>query len=373
MPFKLSKPIKAFLYFLGTAVLTYILHFPFRLLEDAIQEFITDYITRTFAVPLTTFIVYGGAFAIAILIIWGAYSIGVIVERQKEGIGKLIKTSRESKVSGDNLQELDRLTTLLSELDKRVIELKNKAVGHNWVRKTPKDFRETVKIMANGMNMVKYKDWDKYEKEIKKKTIGRRKYVRGRDDMVDIWEALMPLLTREFKEEDFDIISNSLDGTDLGIKKFKENDNKYLHTYKKIFEIESVNSNKKLNGLVYEYIKRSYNMGNFINIIESLLKWLGYDLLPPEFISDGAINPYIKVDKYKDDMLIKIKQRINEIKNKELVDTTPTIEVKPINEHGIHYLEVKNNGEPSTFSAQIEISTDDPPIRYHLSQRYVGF
>jgi hypothetical protein len=81
---KLSKQVKMLLGLAGTTVFTYILHFPFGLLENAIYQYITDNITGTFAMPITTFIIYGLSFVVSALIIYGAYKLGTLEKRGGE-------------------------------------------------------------------------------------------------------------------------------------------------------------------------------------------------------------------------------------------------------------------------------------------------
>jgi hypothetical protein len=235
-------------------------------------------------------------------------------------IARYYSSNRQGKIKSSGTYNIDRLPQLLTELDKHVTESKDKAVQYNWVKKEPKDLTEATRMIVDAKGIVKYKDWDKWQKETQKKTIGRRKRIRGRSEVINIFEEVMSLLlTAEWKKEDLEIVSNIMDGTDLGIKKFKERNKKYSQTHDAIFRIEDVNKDKKLNNLVYKYILCSYTTSNFIDLVESLLKWVGYDYLPPEFVSSGASDPYLTINAVKSDILIQINQRIKEIKNGKVI------------------------------------------------------
>jgi hypothetical protein len=247
---RFPKWLKYTLLFIGTTMLTYILHFPFGLLENAIYQYITDYVTETYEMPLTTFIIYCISFIAAGLIVFGAYKIGSLERKNRQNV-----TLKEGATKLDNRH----LASTLTMMHRRMMELQKVRLSRNI---NLKQFESALPTLMDKLGLVELDKWGNFENSIRKRirrAIGKKPtgtrsaYFKAICEASKIKKELSQ--SQDWTIQDGLKISEWLDGYHWGIRELRDNDPRWRALW------DSINPylvNRKLRELIEKHINFSY-------------------------------------------------------------------------------------------------------------------
>jgi len=201
---------------------------------------------------------------------------------------------------------------LLSQMHKRLVELKDKAVKQH-IAETELD--DASMLLADVFNMVKIDDFNGFVKNMKK-SIGRKKKM-DRRQLARWVHAQIPMPQREWETKDTVAAGRVLDGVGIGLARLRDKDKKWGALYDELQSIMLNLADKELNELIAEHISNSYGLNSFVLYIEYTHKYVPVDYMPPKFIEGGPLSYKVDIDNEMTRLLTRIVNRIHDLGTSE--------------------------------------------------------
>lgn len=307
---------------------SYLLHFPFRLLEDWVMGEIGEMIAENWQSYLGFFITW----VLPFIIVFGAIWLGYHLRSSKNGLKTKAVVTRKDTDNGFTLVDT------LAEMHERMMHFKDIRLRQRFDKKR---FEDACPLFFDRLGIVKASDWSTFERRVAKRVKHHvPKSPEKKAGIVWIYKVIGEakeivkelVSSKDWQIDDLVKAGGHLDSIHMGLGELRDNDEQWQDLFK---VVKPYTTDSILRGLIDKHVSHSYAFCSTLLAIS-----YGNRLPKHEFgrmlcsaLTSSNISPD-KIEIALGEILEQVEHRLEEIRsdNSELKASTPCIKIVDIYE-----------------------------------------